>query len=209
MADEVQTAPKLTPRITRSRCFRIFKWTLFIAVLGMALLTLASVPWCLSLTRELLAELTKNDTSFSAMYATDSAAPLVVTDELVYIVVGVSVVLTLLYLLFGAIAALKESFCMSVVFGLSLLLGFAGKHPCTINCRRCTALSQRPINLVVRLASLSSPSLVLVGSIFYIQHLLFVINMAIDLVLGLLFILYGIAIKVSLANYQRARTLAH
>lgn len=158
---EAITAPKLTPRISRSRCFNVYKWLLIIALIAGALATLASIPWCISLTRQLLEEHNaSNGTSptMAQLYNSSGQEQLLVTDELIYIIVGVSIGLTLLYLLIGILVLIKESFIGSLLFGITLLL--------------CT-----------------------VGSVFYMQHLLVLINLIVDAVLGLLIILYALTIK--------------
>lgn len=155
-ASAAAAAPKLTPRISRSRCFKVFKWTLFAALILLALATVASTPWCFGLTRELLLELNNTSGSMSQIYSGEE--PLEVTDELVYIVVAVSVALTLLYLTIGLVAVYRESFWLSLFFGISLLA--------------CAG-----------------------GSVVYYEHLLFLINMVVDAVLGLLIVLYALAVK--------------
>ncbi|KAI1290895.1 hypothetical protein HDE_07760 [Halotydeus destructor] len=159
MADEMSTAPKLTPRLSRSRCFKLFKWTLVAAILVMAMGTIGGIPWYLDLTRQLLDDMNNGNTSMGQMYAAEGTGePLEVTDELVYAVIGISVLITILYLTFGIVGAIRESFCLTLTFGISLLLCFGASIP------------------------------------FY-GHLLFLVNMVVDLLLGLLFVFFALTIK--------------
>lgn len=139
---------------SRSRCFKIFKWTLMIMLLGLFVATLASTPWCVELARDLLKDI--NSTTMGQVYS--GYEPIQLTDSLVYGVVGVALFLTFLLLLFGTISVWRESFVGSLVFSVLLLLCVAGSACCY-------------------------------------HHTLFLINIIVDVVLGVLVFFYSICIK--------------
>lgn len=163
---ESSASGKSRPRPSRSRCFRVYKWILVTAVIIMMILTLASTPWCIDLARELLHEI---------MNSTSTGSPLddsgrnennenrlnqtaLITDTLVYGVVGISLLLTMIFLIFGLVAIWVESPPFSIIFSILLFICFG-------------------------------------ASICCYDRLLFLINMAIDAVLGLLVLLYAIIVK--------------
>lgn len=118
-------------KVSRSRCFKIFKYTLLFSLICLFIAALASTPWCIDFAREYLRNI--NATSnLAAVYtvttgsnAANSTVPSEITDTIVYSIVGFSLLLTIIYLTFGIIAIYKESFVLSLVFSLSLLTFFA------------------------------------------------------------------------------------
>lgn len=128
-------AGKSRSRPSRSRCFRVFKFILVGAVFSMMILTLASTPWCIDLTRELLHEIMN---STAPLYASENSegdsfngnSTELITDTLVYGVVGISLLLTMVFLLFGLISIWCESAAFSIVFAIILILCFAASFCC-------------------------------------------------------------------------------
>lgn len=129
-------AGKTRPRPSRSRCFRVYKFILVGAVVTMMILTLASTPWCIDLTRELLHEIMN---STAPLYATDSPIAAdnlsgnrteLITDTLVYGVVGISLLLTMIFLIFGLVAIWCESAACSIAFFVLLFICFAASLCC-------------------------------------------------------------------------------
>ena len=113
---------------SRSRCFRVYKFILLGAVIIMMILTLASTPWCIDLTRELLHE-TMNATA--PLYATENPIAAdnlsgnrteLITDTLVYGAVGISLLITLIILVFGLISIWCEAAGCSIVFSVILFI---------------------------------------------------------------------------------------
>lgn len=155
------TSGKSRPRPSRSRCFRVYKWILVVAVIVMMILTLASTPWCIDLARELLHEMINSTATESSLDGNNEHGlnrTALITDTLVYGVVGISLLLTMIFLIFGLVAIWVESSGCSVIFSILLFLCFGASVCCY-------------------------------------DRLLFLINMAIDAVLGLLVLLYAIIVK--------------
>lgn len=149
---------------SRSRCFKLFKYSLLTTLIIIFITTLASTPWCIQLARSIMKDL--NATSnLATVYSvtsgndsTNSTVPAELTDTIMYSVVGVSLFVTLVYLTFGLIAVYRESFILSVIFGVSLIVFFA-------------------------------------ASICCYHHLIFLVNMIIDLILGSWVLLYAVLVK--------------
>lgn len=149
----IKTSGRTRP--SRSRCFKVYKYLLLTALIAYFIATLASTPWCVGLSRDILQTL--NTTSMAQMYS--GQEPLILTDTLVYATVGVALLFTFVWLLFGLIGVWKECFFMVVTFGVSLLLFFAG------------------------------------SICFFDVHLLVLINLIVDIVLGLIVLIFAILIK--------------
>lgn len=127
---------KTRPRPSRSRCFRVYKVILVGAVISMMILTLASTPWCIDLTRELLHEIMN---STAPLYVTESPVAgdnlsgnktELITDTLVYGVVGISLLITMIFLIFGLISIWCESAGCSIVFSILLFICFGASFCC-------------------------------------------------------------------------------
>lgn len=159
------TSDSKSSKTSRSRCFKLFKYTLLLALISLFIVAVASTPWCIQFARDYLRNL--NATSNLAMVytvtsgssnASNSTVPSEITDTIVYSIVGFSLLLTIIYLTFGIIAIYKESFILSLVFSLSLVTFFA-------------------------------------LSICCYDQLIFLINMILDLILATWVLLYAILVK--------------
>lgn len=129
-------AGKAQPRPSRSRCFRVYKVILVGAVISMMILTLASTPWCIDLTRELLHEIMN---STAPLYVTESPVTgdslsgnktELITDTLIYGVVGISLLITMIFLIFGLVSIWCESTGCSIVFSILLFICFGASFCC-------------------------------------------------------------------------------
>lgn len=162
-SNESSTSPA-TNKPSRSRCFKLFKYSLLTTLIILFIATLASTPWCIQFARSFMKDLNATSnlgtvyTLTSGNDSNNSTVPAELTDTIMYSVVGVSLFVTLVYLTFGLIAVYRESFILSVIFGISLIVCFA-------------------------------------ASICCYHHLVFLINMILDLILGSWVLLYAILVK--------------